>query len=230
MSGCQFHHYQVTKQPSTMNTFKNLHFVIIPVLIVTFPLFGLAQATGKSDNAKTACSEPGPSHIANDGTNYYWTDYNAGTVIKAPISGGSTTVLASHQAGPCGIVVIKDAVFWSNIDGGTIMTVSVNGGEPTALASNQHHPSAITANAKNLYWTTDNDVVKSPIKGGPPVHVAANDIRAMATPMKASGGTVHCDLCPVYCTRTVFGNDGRTHEESYICQWYSCNCTDGAGH
>lgn len=36
-------------------------------------------------------------------------------------------------------------------------------------------------------------------------------------------GTVHCDLCPVYCTRTVCTLNG-CQDEQYICQWYSCNC------
>ena len=36
-------------------------------------------------------------------------------------------------------------------------------------------------------------------------------------------GTVHCDLCPIYCTRTVCDlNKCRT--EKYVCQWESCNC------
>lgn len=36
-------------------------------------------------------------------------------------------------------------------------------------------------------------------------------------------GTVHCDLCPIYCTRTVCTLNGCRNEQ-YICQWYSCNC------
>lgn len=36
-------------------------------------------------------------------------------------------------------------------------------------------------------------------------------------------GTVHCDLCPIYCTRTVCDLNS-CREEKYICQWYSCNC------
>lgn len=36
-------------------------------------------------------------------------------------------------------------------------------------------------------------------------------------------GTIHCDLCPIYCTRSVCTLSG-CREEQYICQWYSCNC------
>lgn len=41
--------------------------------------------------------------------------------------------------------------------------------------------------------------------------------------VKPSGETVHCDSCPIYCTRTVCDLKD-CHEESYICGWSSCNC------
>lgn len=36
-------------------------------------------------------------------------------------------------------------------------------------------------------------------------------------------GTVHCETCPVYCTRTVCDLSG-CRDEQYICQWQACNC------
>ena len=39
----------------------------------------------------------------------------------------------------------------------------------------------------------------------------------------ASGQNVHCDSCPVYCTRTVCDTNG-CHDEQYICQWVACHC------
>lgn len=44
------------------------------------------------------------------------------------------------------------------------------------------------------------------------------------TPMAGEKpGTIHCDLCPIYCTRSVCTLNG-CRDEQYICQWYSCNC------
>lgn len=36
-------------------------------------------------------------------------------------------------------------------------------------------------------------------------------------------GTVHCDLCPIWCTRTVCDMNS-CRNEHYVCQWYSCHC------
>jgi hypothetical protein len=36
-------------------------------------------------------------------------------------------------------------------------------------------------------------------------------------------GTIHCDSCPVYCTRTVCDTKS-CWSERYICGWRACNC------
>lgn len=48
----------------------------------------------------------------------------------------------------------------------------------------------------------------------------------VAEGVKPSGPTVHCDLCPTYCTRTICDLNG-CRDEQYICGWYSCNCSHG---
>lgn len=41
-----------------------------------------------------------------------------------------------------------------------------------------------------------------------------------------SGGTIHCDLCTTYCTRTVC--EPKCRNEKYACGTHSCNCRPGA--
>lgn len=36
-------------------------------------------------------------------------------------------------------------------------------------------------------------------------------------------GTIHCDSCPVYCTRTICDLNS-CWTERYICGWRACNC------
>jgi hypothetical protein len=57
------------------------------------------------------------SRIALDCCNVYWTDYASGTVSKAPLGGGSATIIASNQFKPSGIAVDDVAVYWANQNG-----------------------------------------------------------------------------------------------------------------
>jgi hypothetical protein len=44
--------------------------------------------------------------------------------------------------------------------------------------------------------------------------------------VQSSGGTVHCDLCTTYCTKTVC--DPKCHNDTYACGTHSCNCRPGS--
>jgi hypothetical protein len=59
-----------------------------------------------------------------DATSVYWTNGVAnGTVMKAPIGGGTPTILVSGQNAPEDIVVDATSVYWSTHDG-TIMKLT----------------------------------------------------------------------------------------------------------
>jgi hypothetical protein len=54
----------------------------------------------------------------------YWTDDDAGNVMKLPLGGGTSTTLASGQSGPRRIAVDGTSVYWTNYINGTVMKLS----------------------------------------------------------------------------------------------------------
>jgi hypothetical protein len=44
---------------------------------------------------------------------------------------------------------------------------------------------------------------------------------------QSSGGTVHCDICTTYCTRTIC-DLSKCYDEKYACGTHSCNCRPGS--
>ena len=68
-----------------------------------------------------AASQPGANCVAVDATTLYWTNYDGGSVMKAPKGGGSATLIAFNQDVPDGITVDGTSVYWTNYEGGTVM-------------------------------------------------------------------------------------------------------------
>jgi hypothetical protein len=106
--------------------------------------------------------------VAIDGSNVYWVagaSGSDGTIMKAPIGGGSPAVaIYSNRYLPQGVVSDGTNVYWvewgtfnamgrANNDG-SVWQGSVNGGTtPKQLASNQPAPSGIAVDSSNVYWT-----------------------------------------------------------------------------
>ncbi|HEY1958904.1 MAG TPA: hypothetical protein VGH28_25000 [Polyangiaceae bacterium] len=117
-----------------------------------------------------ASNQSGPSTIAFDSSNVYWVDLgplgaanfpalNSGTVMRAPIGGGTVTTVASSQSVPFSIAVSSSQIFWTDYGlsaPGLIMSAPANGGITVPLVSGLDDPSAITVSGSTLYWTIAN--------------------------------------------------------------------------
>jgi len=97
--------------------------------------------------------------LALDSTDVYWSSRAFGGfggvfggVLRIPLSGGTTTTLASNAA-PLGIAIDSARVYWSNST--TVMTVPLGGGVATTLASfPSSFPWSVTVDATSLYFAT----------------------------------------------------------------------------
>ena len=76
---------------------------------------GLVQRVSK-DGATTTTISSTPKSLPQspkvDGDFVYWRDSDLGTVLRAPVTGGVTTVLASNQSKAGGLAVDAQAVYW----------------------------------------------------------------------------------------------------------------------
>ena len=123
-----------------------------------------------------ASNQSGPSTIGFDATNVYWVNLgplgtanfpalNSGTVMRAPIGGGSLTTIASSQSVPFSLAVGAGNIYWTDYGlsaPGLIMSAPANGGITVPLVSGLDDPSALAISGSTLYWTIANS---SPNKG-----------------------------------------------------------------
>ncbi len=85
-----------------------------------------------------------------DAAAVYWTN-DGGTVMKAPLEGGSPVALAEGQRNPRKLAIDAESVYWTN-DDGSVKKVPLGGGDPETLATGQDHPLGITVDATSVYW------------------------------------------------------------------------------
>jgi sugar lactone lactonase YvrE len=125
---------------------------------------------GTAARIQLGSSQPAPSGIAVDASHVYWTNLGplgglnlpaplSGSVMMAPIGGGSLTTIADHQAVPVCIIVAGSTVYWSqyglNVPG-WIMSAPAGGGAVVPLASGLYDPAALAVWNGTIYWTNAN--------------------------------------------------------------------------
>jgi hypothetical protein len=140
--------------------------------------------------------------IAVDTVNVYWTVFKGccgGSVMSAPLAGGSVSTLASGFRHPGNITVDAENAYWTsgvNSDpSASIMKVPFRGGAPTTLASFSEAPGTIAVDCGNVYWTIaagcdggvcGGAVMKVSASGGTPTTLASGQNTPMAIAVDAT--------------------------------------------
>lgn len=99
-----------------------------------------------------------------DRANIFWTTLpispdggtGGGTVMQAPIAGGTPIVLATGQAWPSSIVTDApfggSSVYWADANGGAIYSTPIGGGTVKLFESGLYETQALAVDSHSVYW------------------------------------------------------------------------------
>jgi hypothetical protein len=137
---------------------------------------GATCTGGACDSFVVATGQYNAFRIAVDESYVYWTTRNMlgkkmGTVMKAPIAGGASVMIAGGEDDPTGIAVNQTDIYWIDYLGDTIRTAPKAGGTPVTLASGGVATS-ILVDASSAYFWLSGGIMKLPLAGGTPVQLA----------------------------------------------------------
>ena len=165
----------------------NVHWVDSSGTVMSVPAGGGTPAT-------LASGQNGPSSIAVDDRNVYWTNAGDldcssqssvcgpnpdGSIVSVPIGGGAPKTLASGLCGPHSIAIDGSNVYFADGGDGLVAKVAKTGGSPVVIANSQPLVGSVAVDATSVYWTaTDTQglhgsLLRAPIAGGASTVVAS---------------------------------------------------------
>jgi formylglycine-generating enzyme required for sulfatase activity len=157
-----------------------------------------------------ASGQAGVEDVAVDSANVYWVTwgdtnyptYGVGAVVKAPLTGGAATTLASNgnQAGDNFLAVDGTSIYWTVSNNGIIEKVPLGGGWPTTLAQGMVGAQAIAADSSRVYWSKNGfcpdggGLFAVPLGGGSVATLAPGfNLRGLSVDTTGVYGTDSCD-------------------------------------
>ena len=152
-----------------------------------------APTSTGSPTVTLASNQAAPDGITVAG-NVYWanggyTMTGGGGILSVPIDGGTTTTLASDNAGPLAVLVDTKNVYWYDFTGG-VQAVALGGGTPTTLATptSPNQIDGFAIDATYVYFSSnDGTISKALLDGsGGPTTLASGLSRPQAVAVDAT--------------------------------------------
>jgi hypothetical protein len=113
-----------------------------------------------------AVNQAEPYALAITATDAYFTTHTGNELIRVPLMGGPTSVVAPDQSDPHGVFVDQDNVYWSTNE--TVRSIPLAGGAVVPLASGLDAVHHLAVDATHVYLSRAylGEVMRVPIGGG----------------------------------------------------------------
>jgi len=110
-----------------------------------------------------ATGQAHPLAITVNGTHVYWTDHDAGTVMRVPLQGGvMPQELSANHVHPLGIRVSASHVYWTESGDTSVWKANLDGTGDVEIANSEIAPMALAIDDTSVYWINeDNSSIRS---------------------------------------------------------------------
>jgi hypothetical protein len=126
------------------------------------------RAQSGSEPAILASGQKSPGDLVVDATHVYWANLGDGTIVRAPLDGGATTIVVADAGQAWSLAVSATTLSWTDNMTGDVRALSLAGGSPPITIATTQGAWSIAMDATRIYWTTlfGGSVFAAPIGGG----------------------------------------------------------------